>query len=47
MTGGHRQGFPDTYGYRVSLIISVAMILAIIFFIFFRCNAIFRDGADV
>jgi len=41
---GDQQGFMHTYGYRVSLILSVAMILVTMFFIFFRCTAIFREG---
>ena len=44
MAGGHQQGFLDTYGYWVSLILSVAMILVIMFFIFFRCKEIFAMG---
>ncbi len=37
----------DRYGPLCTLVVSVAMILVIMFFIFFRCTAIFRDGANV
>jgi Na+/glutamate symporter len=41
---GDLQGFLNTYGYRVCLILPVAMILVIMFFIFFRCKEIFAMG---
>ena len=47
MAGGHRQGFLQLYDYRARLILPVAMILAMMFFIFFRCRAISRAGASV
>jgi hypothetical protein len=36
----------DRYGPRVILVVSVAMILFILFFIFYRCGTIFREGAE-
>jgi len=47
MVSGDQQGFVHKYGYRVCLIMSVALILVIVFTIVFRCRAIFRNGAGV
>ena len=47
MVSGRQGELLDRYGPWAILAVSVAMILEIMFFIFFRCNEISRDGAGV
>ena len=47
MVSGRQGELLDRYGPSVILAVSVAMILGMMFFIFFQCRAISRDKAGV